>query len=332
MHRGQRAGRHPADRRRDPGAAGPSRHRPAAIAAPSPTAPDDHRRGNRHADASTTGIEIRPIRRATRTDVDTPTSDWMQDFEARGLSRGAGLDDPEPTTPDDGESTPKPAEEAASHTVDDEPPVDEADEAMPRRPRSTVRRATRGVAGSTDLVHRGIRRPVVRTRMARLTRQHTMGIEYASIVDHPIDEVWAWHTRPGAMRRLVPPWQPMRWSRRPNRWPTATAILGLPGGLRWIARHDPAGYDPPHQFVDVLSSRTGLMTLPPRIIGWWRHTHRYSEAGRGQHPGARRASTPPCPARRCARRSPTGTGNSPMTSPPTATPPRPAAGTAGRRS
>lgn len=33
-----------------------------------------------------------------------------------------------------------------------------------------------------------------------------MGIEYESIVDHPIDEVFAWHARPGAMPRLVPPW------------------------------------------------------------------------------------------------------------------------------
>lgn len=36
-----------------------------------------------------------------------------------------------------------------------------------------------------------------------------MGIEYESVVDHPLAEVFAWHTRPGAMTRLVPPWQPM---------------------------------------------------------------------------------------------------------------------------
>lgn len=107
-----------------------------------------------------------------------------------------------------------------------------------------------------------------------------MGIEYASIVDHKIDEVFAWHTRPGAMRRLVPPWQPMRVVKETESLADGTAILGLPGGLRWIARHDPAGYDPPHQFRDVLSS-DGLMTLPPRIIGWWRHTHRFSDAGDG---------------------------------------------------
>jgi uncharacterized protein (TIGR01777 family) len=108
-----------------------------------------------------------------------------------------------------------------------------------------------------------------------------MGIEYASVVDHPLDEVWAWHTRPGAMRRLVPPWQPMRIVKETESLANGTAILGLPGGLRWIARHDPAGYDPPHQFRDVLSS-DGLMTLPPRVIGWWRHTHRFDDAGEGR--------------------------------------------------
>ncbi len=112
-----------------------------------------------------------------------------------------------------------------------------------------------------------------------------MGIEYASIVNHPLDEVFDWHTRPGAMRRLVPPWQPMRVVKETESLADGTAILGLPGGLRWIAKHDPAGYDPPHQFVDVLSSSgglDGLMTLPPRVIGWWRHTHRYADAGSGR--------------------------------------------------
>ena len=90
--------------------------------------------------------------------------------------------------------------------------------------------------------------------------------------------MFAWHTRPGAMRRLVPPWQPMRVVAETQSLADGVAILGLPAGLRWIARHDPAGYDPPYQFVDALSS-DGLMTLPPRIIGWWRHTHRFSDAG-----------------------------------------------------
>lgn len=111
-----------------------------------------------------------------------------------------------------------------------------------------------------------------------------MGIQYASVVDHPLDEVFAWHTRAGAMRRLVPPWQPMKVVKETESLADGTAILGLPGGLRWIARHDPAGYRPPNQFVDVLSSdgpMAGFRTWPPRVIGWWRHTHRFSEAGPG---------------------------------------------------
>ncbi|KAA0109563.1 TIGR01777 family oxidoreductase [Mycolicibacterium sp. P1-5] len=108
-----------------------------------------------------------------------------------------------------------------------------------------------------------------------------MGIEFASVVDHPVGEVFAWHSRPGAMRRLVPPWQPMHVVAETESLADGRAVLRLPGGLRWIARHDPAGYDPPRQFVDVLSS-DGLRTLPPRIIGWWRHTHRFNDRGDGR--------------------------------------------------
>ncbi|NBQ41964.1 MAG: DUF1731 domain-containing protein [Mycobacteriaceae bacterium] len=107
-----------------------------------------------------------------------------------------------------------------------------------------------------------------------------MGISYASVVEHPLEDVFAWHTRAGAMPRLVPPWQPMRVVKETESLANGCAILGLPGGLRWIARHEPAGYDPPHQFLDVLSS-AGVMSLPPRVIGWWRHTHRFSAVGPG---------------------------------------------------
>lgn len=107
-----------------------------------------------------------------------------------------------------------------------------------------------------------------------------MGISYASVVEYPLEDVFAWHTRAGAMPRLVPPWQPMRVVKETESLANGCAILGLPGGLRWIARHEPAGYDPPHQFLDVLSS-AGVMSLPPRVIGWWRHTHRFSAVGPG---------------------------------------------------
>jgi uncharacterized protein len=102
-----------------------------------------------------------------------------------------------------------------------------------------------------------------------------MGIEYESIVDHPLAEVFAWHTRPGAMTRLVPPWQPMRVVAEAQSLADGRAVLGLPGGLRWVAHHDPSGFDPPHRFVDELSS-DGLTSWLARIVGWWRHTHEFS--------------------------------------------------------
>jgi uncharacterized protein (TIGR01777 family) len=105
-----------------------------------------------------------------------------------------------------------------------------------------------------------------------------MGIEYESVVDHPLDEVFAWHTRRGAMRRLVPPWQPMKVIAETQSLADGRAVLGLPGGLRWVAQHDPSRFDPPHRFVDVLSSE-GPRSWPPRIVGRWTHTHEFSEAG-----------------------------------------------------
>lgn len=105
-----------------------------------------------------------------------------------------------------------------------------------------------------------------------------MGIEFESIVDHPLDEVFAWHTRPGAMPRLVPPWQPMTVVAETASLADGQAVLGLPAGLRWIAQHDPDAYDPPHRFADALSA-DGLRSWPPRAIGYWRHTHSFAEAG-----------------------------------------------------
>ncbi|OBK72210.1 TIGR01777 family oxidoreductase [Mycobacterium sp. 1274761.0] len=107
-----------------------------------------------------------------------------------------------------------------------------------------------------------------------------MSIGYESTVDHPLVEVFAWHTRPGAMRRLVPPWQPMTVVTETESLADGRAVLGLPAGLRWVARHDPDGFDPPHRFVDELSA-AGLRSLPPRIIGRWRHTHEFYDAPGG---------------------------------------------------
>ena len=107
-----------------------------------------------------------------------------------------------------------------------------------------------------------------------------MGIEFESVVDHRLAEVFEWHTRPGAMTRLVPPWQPMTVVAETESLADGRAVLGLPGGLRWVAQHEPSGFDPPHRFVDELSSQ-GPSSWPARIIGRWRHTHEFSEAPGG---------------------------------------------------
>ncbi len=107
-----------------------------------------------------------------------------------------------------------------------------------------------------------------------------MGIEYESVVDHPRSEVWEWFTRPGAMPRLVPPWQPMTVVAEADSLADGVAVLGLPGGLRWVARHDPSVFVRGSRFADELSSH-GPASWPPRVIGGWRHTHSFSDAGQG---------------------------------------------------
>lgn len=79
-----------------------------------------------------------------------------------------------------------------------------------------------------------------------------MGIEYDSVVDHPRDAVWEWFGRPGAMPRLVPPWQPMSVVAEADSLEDGVAVLGLPGGLRWVARHDPAEFVAGSRLADEL--------------------------------------------------------------------------------
>ncbi|HEY1572032.1 MAG TPA: TIGR01777 family oxidoreductase [Pseudonocardiaceae bacterium] len=93
-----------------------------------------------------------------------------------------------------------------------------------------------------------------------------MGFRRSSDVDAPLAEVFAWHARPGASRRLTPPWQPVHVVAEADSLRDGRAVLGLPGGLRWVARHQPDGYVPERQFVDQLVG-------PLAAIVPWRHTH-----------------------------------------------------------
>lgn len=101
-----------------------------------------------------------------------------------------------------------------------------------------------------------------------------MSIMHNSVVAAPLDEVFAWHERPGAFERLTPPWQPVKLVQESDSVEEGDAILGLPFGLRWVARHDPGGYLPPHQFVDQ-TVEAGIRSLPIAMILPWRHRRQF---------------------------------------------------------
>ena len=82
-------------------------------------------------------------------------------------------------------------------------------------------------------------------------------------------EVFAWHARPGALQRLLPPWENahiMESARGIEEG--ARTVLRFRRGpfpLRWVAVH--RGVDPPHRFVDEQESGP---------FAAWRHTHRFT--------------------------------------------------------
>ncbi len=122
-----------------------------------------------------------------------------------------------------------------------------------------------------------------------------MGLLYSSVIDAPIYEVFDWHTRPGAFSRLAPPWQPGHIVAEANSLKDGRAELGFPGGLRWVADHQPDGYDPPRRFVDSIGT-DGLASLPLGLAVRWRHTHDFEEVSDGRTRVIDRVETP-VPAR-----------------------------------
>lgn len=94
-----------------------------------------------------------------------------------------------------------------------------------------------------------------------------VSIHRTTVVPGAIDDVFAWHERPGAFRRLSPPGSPIGLRSEATSIRDGQAVLSLPGGLNWVASHEPSGYRPPFQFVDRLSN------FPLRVLTPWEHTH-----------------------------------------------------------
>lgn len=100
-----------------------------------------------------------------------------------------------------------------------------------------------------------------------------MGFQHSADYEHPIGHVFAWHARRGAIQRLMPPWQPVKVERESESLRDGTAVLALPGGIKWTAEHEPLGYEDGRRFVDVLTTPVLSPTLS------WRHTHSFEPTG-----------------------------------------------------
>ncbi|WKD61304.1 Epimerase family protein [Corynebacterium ciconiae DSM 44920] len=98
-----------------------------------------------------------------------------------------------------------------------------------------------------------------------------MGISTEHVLPFPRSDVWQWHTRPGAVVRLTPPFVPMTPVKQASSLATGTTEFSLPAGLKWVAKHDLAGYHEGRQFTDV------CVNAPMRVLSQWRHVHAFAD-------------------------------------------------------
>ncbi|GAB95040.1 hypothetical protein BJY21_001678 [Kineosphaera limosa] len=107
-----------------------------------------------------------------------------------------------------------------------------------------------------------------------------MAIESATVLDAPIEDVFAWHERPGAIRRLLAPWAPMDVAQESRSLADGVAELKLARAVPWTSRHVAADYNPPYRFVD-----DGEVPLLGQRMPW-RHVHDFervpASAGQGE--------------------------------------------------
>lgn len=98
-----------------------------------------------------------------------------------------------------------------------------------------------------------------------------MSLTTSHVVPAEREFVWEWHTRPGSLTRLSPPFVPMVPNRQAERLSDGTTVFSLPAGLKWVARHDLSGYHRGHQFVDVCTN------APFKAVANWRHAHEFAD-------------------------------------------------------
>lgn len=104
-----------------------------------------------------------------------------------------------------------------------------------------------------------------------------MTLQLASELQATPAQVFAWFSRSGAIRRLLPPWLPLRVIKEAESLRDGTAVMGLPGGLRWFAQHQADQFVEEQKFVDEIQPQ-GLRALATRAVHW-KHEHLFEPAG-----------------------------------------------------
>ncbi|HHU67335.1 TIGR01777 family oxidoreductase [Corynebacterium sp.] len=98
-----------------------------------------------------------------------------------------------------------------------------------------------------------------------------MSLTTSHVVPAPREQVWEWHTRPGALVRLTPPFLPFIPMKQADKLSDGTTIFGLPAGLKWVSRHDLSNYRRGHRFTDV------CINAPVKTLANWRHVHDFAD-------------------------------------------------------
>jgi hypothetical protein len=96
-------------------------------------------------------------------------------------------------------------------------------------------------------------------------------LEFSTELDASPERVFAWHDRPGAFERLVPPWAPVRLERFEGIRAGDRAVIRMgpgPLALRWVAEHH-----------DVIEGRQFCDRQVQGPFAHWNHTHRFEPLG-----------------------------------------------------
>jgi uncharacterized protein len=98
---------------------------------------------------------------------------------------------------------------------------------------------------------------------------------FSTEIPFSVQNVYEYHANPGALDRLIPPWEPVEIQKRGDSLDVGTEVILAnrlgPFRLKWLARH--TQNVPPHLFQDVQVSGP---------FKAWTHTHRFSEMGDGR--------------------------------------------------